>query len=197
MKKLLMHTCCAPCSTYVIKKLREEGFNDITSYWFNFNIQPLDEYNLRLETLKEYTKMVDIPLIINDYYDMKEFLKVALDYKGVRCEYCYRVRMENAVKYAKENGFDAFTTTLLVSPYQKHDLLKSICEELAKKYQIEFIYYDFREGYYEGQKMAKEAGLYRQKYCGCVLSRDEAYIENKNRKKHKVDALSESEKTNE
>ncbi len=172
--KLLMHTCCAPCSTYVIKKLREEGFEDITSYWFNPNIQPYDEYNHRLETLKEYTKMVDIPLVVDHHYDLKEFLKNALSYQGIRCEYCYRLRLERAVKYAKENGYDAFTTTLLVSPYQKHALLKSICEELAKEYEIKFIYYDFRKGYKEGQQMAKDAGLYRQKYCGCVLSRDEA-----------------------
>ena len=174
MKKILMHTCCAPCSTYVIKKLREEGFEDITSYWYNPNIQPYDEYKHRLETLKEYTQMVNVPLIIQDYYDLKEFLQNVINYDGIRCEYCYRIRLEMSVKYAKENGYDCFTTTLLVSPYQKHDLLKKVCEELSREYDIEFVYYDFREGYHEGQQMAKDAGLYRQKYCGCVFSRDEA-----------------------
>ena len=181
--KLLMHTCCAPCSTYVIKKLREEGFDDITSYWFNFNIHPYDEYELRLETLKDYTKMVDIPLIIDDYYGMNEFIKHVVNTEGLRCEYCYRVRLERAFEYAKENGYDAVTTTLLVSPYQKHDLLIDICKEMSEKYGIEFVYYDFREGYYEGQNMAREAGLYRQKYCGCIFSRDEAIFQKKNKKK--------------
>ena len=174
MKKILMHTCCAPCSTYVIKKLREEGYEDITSYWYNPNIQPYDEYKHRLETLKEYTKMVNVNLIVHEHYDLKEFLQATINYKGIRCEYCYRSRLEMSVKFAKENGYDCFTTTLLVSPYQKHDLLKKVCEDLSKEYDIEFIYYDFREGYYEGQQMAKEAGLYRQKYCGCIFSRDEA-----------------------
>ncbi len=174
MKKILMHTCCAPCSTYVIKRLKEEGFNDITSYWFNPNIQPFDEYKHRLETLKDYTKMVDIPLIINEQYDLMDFIKNVINYEGIRCEYCYRLRLEMSVKYAKENGFDCFTTTLLVSPYQKHDMIKKICEELSEEYNIEFVYFDFRTGYYEGQQMAKEAGLYRQKYCGCIFSRDEA-----------------------
>ena len=176
-KKILMHTCCAPCSTYVIKKLREEGYTDITSYWYNFNIQPYDEFKLRLETLKKYTQMVNIPLVVDDYYNLKEFLQNVFNYQGVRCEYCYKARLEKAVKYAKENGFDCFTTTLLVSPYQKHELLIKICKELSLKYNIEFVYYDFREGYREGQQMAKEAGLYRQKYCGCIFSRDEAEVQ--------------------
>ncbi len=177
MKKILMHTCCGPCSAYVIKKLREEGFIDIASYWYNPNIQPYDEYKHRLETLKEYTKQVIIPLIIQDEYNLKEFLQSVINYKGIRCEYCYRMRLEMAVKFAKDNGYDCFTTTLLVSPYQKHDMIKKICEELSAKYDIKFVYYDFREGYYEGQQMAKDAGLYRQKYCGCVFSRDEAEMQ--------------------
>ena len=181
--KLLMHTCCAPCSTYVIKKLREEGYNDITSYWYNPNIQPYDEYKHRLETLKEYTKMVNVPLVIQDYYNLNEFLQAVANYKGIRCEYCYWMRLEMSVRYAKENGFEYFTTTLLVSPYQKHDILKKVCEELCEKYGVKFVYYDFREGYYEGQQMAKEAGLYRQKYCGCVFSRDEAEFQRDNYKR--------------
>ena len=162
-KKILMHTCCAPCSTYVIKKLREEGYDDITSYWYNPNIQPFDEYKHRLETLKEYTKMVNVPLLIHDHYNLNEFLQAVANYNGIRCEYCYRMRLEMSVKFAKENGYDCFTTTLLVSPYQKHDLLKKVCEDLSREYDIEFVYYDFREGYYEGQQMAKDAGLYRHK----------------------------------
>lgn len=183
--KLLMHTCCGPCSTYVIKRLREEGYNDITSYWYNLNIHPYTEYKLRLESLQKYTEMVNVPLIIEDYYGLREFTQnVVSDIDG-RCSYCYRKRLETAVKYAKENGYDCFTTTLLVSIYQKHDEIIKVCEELAKEYCINFVYFDFREGFYEGQKMAREAGLYMQKYCGCIYSEYEAEKQREERKNKK------------
>lgn len=183
--KLLMHTCCGPCSTYVIKKLREEGYNDITSYWYNLNIHPYAEYKLRLESLQKYTEMVNVPLIIEDYYGLREFTQNVVSYIDGRCSYCYRKRLETAVKYAKENGYDCFTTTLLVSIYQKHDEIIKVCKELAKEYDIRFVYFDFREGFYEGQKMAREAGLYMQKYCGCIYSEYEAEKQREERKKLK------------
>ena len=89
--------------------------------------------------------------------------------------YCYQKRLGETVRYAAENGYDAFTTTLLVSPYQKHDELKKVCEDLAQKSGIKFIYRDFREGFREGQKKARELGLYMQKYCGCIFSEEDRY----------------------
>lgn len=175
MKKILLHTCCAPCSTYVIKKLREEGHEDITSYWYNINIHPYTEYKQRLETLIEYTKMINVPLIIDYDYGIREFTKAVINNIDARCGFCYRSRLEKTVKYAKEQGYDAFTTTLLVSPYQKHELIIKVAEELAKEYDVEFIYYDFREGFREGQQMARDAGLYMQKYCGCIYSEEDRY----------------------
>jgi len=175
MAKLLMHTCCGPCSTYVIKRLREEGYTDITSYWYNLNIHPYTEYKLRLESLQKYTEMVGIPLIIEDYYGVREFTKAVSQNVDERCAFCYRKRMETAVKYAKEHGYDCFTTTLLVSPYQKHEEIIKVCEQLSKEYGIEFIYFDFRVGFREGQQMARDAGLYMQKYCGCIYSEEERY----------------------
>ena len=176
MKKILMHTCCGPCSTYVIKRLREEGYQDITSYWYNPNIHGYEEYKLRLESLQKYTEMVGVPLVIEDYYGLREFTRAVANNVENRCEYCYRKRLETSVKYAKENGYDCFTTTLLVSIYQKHDEIIKVCQELAKEYEIEFVYFDFREGFYEGQKMAREAGLYMQKYCGCIYSEEDRYL---------------------
>lgn len=184
--KLLMHTCCAPCSTYVIKRLREEGYTDITSYWYNLNIHPYTEYKQRLETLKMYTQMVNIPLIVEDYYGLREFVKNVAENIDGRCYFCYRSRLEKTVKYAKENGYDCFTTTLLVSPYQKHEMIIKVCEELAKEYDIPFVYFDFRVGFREGQAMAREAGLYMQKYCGCVFSEEEAERQREERKKKKA-----------
>lgn len=172
--KLLLHICCAPCSAACIKYLREEGI-DITGYWYNPNIHPYKEYENRLNALKEYAKMINLNVIYNDYYGLREFTKNVVNDLNNRCIYCYSSRLEEVVKYAKENNFDAFTTTLFISPYQKHDKLKEICEELSKKYDIKFYYQDFREYFYEGKKMFKETGLYMQKYCGCVFSEEERY----------------------
>lgn len=101
-----------------------------------------------------------------------------------RCGYCYLCRLEKTAKYAKENGFDAFSTTLLISPYQDHELLKKTGDMLSKKYGIEFLYKDFRPGFRYGQNKARELGLYMQKYCGCVFSEEERYekLINKNKK---------------
>ena len=173
--KLLMHTCCAPCSVYCIKSLREEGIEP-TCYWYNPNIHPYIEYKTRRDTLIEYSKMANFELIINEEYGLREFCKNVIDDLNNRCvNYCYKVRLEATVKYAKEHGYDAFTSTLFVSPYQQHDKLKEVCEQLAEKYGIEFLYRDFRVGFREGQAEARELGLYMQKYCGCVFSEEMRY----------------------
>ena len=173
--KLLLHTCCAPCSIYCIKSLREEGIEPV-SYWFNPNIHPYTEYKARRDTLIEYSKMIDLKLIIEENYGLDEFCKNVINNLGTRCEdYCYRVRLEQTAKYAKENGYDCFSTTLLISPYQKHEVLKEIGEKLAKKYGIEFLYRDFRPGFREGQNEARRLELYMQKYCGCVFSENDRY----------------------
>ena len=171
--KVLMHTCCAPCSVYCIESLKKENIEPIL-YWYNPNIHPYMEYKQRRDTLKEYSRLIGIETIFNNEYGLKEFCKNVVDDLENRCSnYCYRVRLEQTVKYAKENGFDAFTTTLLVSPYQKHEEIKKICEELSKKYNISFLYRDFRIGFREGQVKARELGLYMQKDCGCIFSEEE------------------------
>ena len=165
--KLLMHTCCAPCSVYCIESLRNENIEP-TLYWYNPNIHPYMEYKTRRDTLKEYSKMINVETIYNDEYGLENL--------NNRCSnYCYKIRLEETVKYAKENGFDTFTTTLFVSPYQKHEEIKRICEELAEKYNINFLYRDFRPGFREGQAKARELGLYMQKYCGCIFSEEDRY----------------------
>lgn len=172
---LLLHTCCAPCSVYCIDSLRKEGIEPV-SYWYNPNIHPYIEYKTRRDTLKEYSQMENFKLIIEEDYGLDEFCKnVSNDLKN-RCKnYCYPVRLEQTAKFARENGFDAFSTTLLVSPYQQHDAIKEIAEQMAKKYGVEFVYRDFRVGFREGQAKARELGLYMQKYCGCVFSEEMRY----------------------
>ncbi len=180
--KLLMHTCCAPCSVYCIDRLRKEGIEP-TVYWYNPNIHPYKEYEARRDCLKEYTKSVNVNAIFEEDYGLKEFCKNVIDDLGNRCvNYCYRVRLEKTVQFAKQNGYDTFTSTLFVSPYQKHEELKKVCEELAERYNIKFLYIDFRVGFREGQTKARELGLYMQKYCGCIFSEAQVILAHKNEK---------------
>lgn len=174
--KLLLHTCCAPCSIMCIENLKEY---DITCYFYNPNIHPYMEYKARKEALEEYLKTINIPLVVNDNYGLRMFVREIYPDLEDRCGKCYRMRLEETVKYAKENGYDSFSTTLLISPYQKHELIIKVCEELSKEYGIEFVYKDFRPYFREGQNKARELGIYRQKYCGCVFSEEERYLGNK------------------
>ncbi len=187
---LLLHTCCAPCSVYCIESLRKEGIEP-TSYWFNPNIHPYMEYKARRDTLIEYSKKIDLKLILEENYGLREFCKNVVGDLDNRCKsYCYPVRLEQTAKYAKENGFDAFSTTLLISPYQNHEALKGIAYKMAEKYDIEFLYRDFRPGFREGQNKARELGLYMQKYCGCVFSEEDRYRKKIEKDKEKRKTLS-------
>ncbi len=173
--KLLLHTCCAPCSVYCIDKLREEGIEP-TLYWYNPNIHPYTEYKARRDCLKEYSKSIDVKAIFEEEYGLDNFCKEAVKDLNNRCvNYCYPVRLRKTFEYAKENGYDAVSTTLLYSIYQKHDFIKNYMEKLSKEYGIEFLYRDFREGFWKGHNKAKELGLYMQKYCGCIFSEESRY----------------------
>lgn len=172
---LLMHTCCAPCSVYCIDLLRKEGIEP-TVFWYNPNIHPYQEYKQRRDCLQEYTNSIGVSTIFEENYGLREFTKNVIEDLPNRCQnYCYLIRLEETARYAKEHGYDSFTTTLLVSPYQNHERLKQIGEKLAIKYDISFVYYDFREGFREGQAKARELGLYMQKYCGCIFSEEDRY----------------------
>lgn len=173
--KLLLHTCCGPCLSGVYPAIEKDI--DITAYFFNPNVHPQTEFEKRVGAVLEYVSRMKIKMIMNDMYGRELFEKEVLTAKGERCVNCYRVRMEATAIHAAKNGFFAFSTTLLISPYQKHDKLKAIGEELAQKHSVRFYYKDFRPYYEESQKTAREMGLYRQKHCGCYLS--EAEINNK------------------
>ena len=173
--KLLMHTCCAPCSVYCIDSLRSDNIEP-TLFWYNPNIHPYIEYKTRRDCLKDYAGRVDVKLIVDEEYGLDEFCRNVVSDIPNRCaNYCYKKRLTETVRYAAKNGYDAFTTTLLVSPYQKHEELKKVCEELAALSGVQFVYRDFRVGFREGQAKARELGLYMQKYCGCIFSEEERY----------------------
>ena len=173
--KLLMHTCCAPCNVYCIDSLRAENIEP-TCFWYNPNIHPYIEYKTRRDCLKKYTDEVGVKLIIKEEYGLDDFCRNVISDLDNRCvNYCYPKRIGETAKYAKAHGFDAFTTTLLISPYQKHEELKKVCEQVANYYDIDFLYRDFRVGFREGQAKARELGLYLQKYCGCIFSEEDRY----------------------
>ncbi len=185
--KLLLHTCCAPCSVYCIDELRSENIEP-TVYWFNPNIHPYMEYKARRDCLKEYTNSINVNAIFAENYGLDDFCKNVVNSLETRCQdYCYPVRLEQTAKYAKENGFDTISTTLLVSPYQKHDIIKDLGDVISKKYGVEFLYRDFRVGFREGQAKAREIGLYMQKYCGCIFSEEMSSLARQKKEKEIID----------
>lgn len=173
--KLLMHTCCAPCSVYCIDALKEEGIEP-TIYWYNPNIHPYMEYKARRDTLREYAEILNLNAIFDEDYGLDEFCKnVVCDISNRCTNYCYPVRLRKTFEYAKEHGYDTVTTTLLYSIYQNHEFIKEYMEKLSEEYGIKFLYRDFRIGFREGQAKARELGLYMQKYCGCIFSEEDRY----------------------
>jgi len=173
--KLLMHTCCAPCSVGCIAALRQEGIEP-TLYWYNPNIHPVTEYRARRTTLEEYAKSIDCRLILEHDYGLREFIKsLRGEFTfGKRCYTCYEMRLKKTRDYAMEHGFDAFTTTLLVSPYQNREAILS-CGASLKSEGLTFMPYDFRPYFKDGQEKARALGMYMQKYCGCIFSEEERY----------------------
>jgi hypothetical protein len=133
------------------------------------------EHKLRLEATQTLSQKMAFPLIKADGYDMIDYFRAVAGNEGDRCRYCFKMRVEKTAQTAKEKGFDAFTTTLFISPYQKHELLKEICETAAVEHSVAFHYEDFRPGFRESHKLSHEMELYHQKYCGCVYSEWERY----------------------
>lgn len=174
-RKVLLHTCCAPCTSYVHPQLIKEGY-DVTGYFYNPNIHPYTEYEKRLMAMRLYAVEKDFPVIYDEQYDIENFFDITFKKGDKRCLYCYMLRLHKAAAYAKKKGFDHFSTTLLLSPYQKHDLLAEAGEIVAKKIGIPFLYRDFRPGFPESVRVSREMNLYRQKYCGCLFSERERFM---------------------
>jgi len=170
--KLLLHACCAPCLTYSYGVLSEE--HDVTAFWYNPNIHPYREYEKRLESLELFSEKKGIEVIYDTDYPLKGCLEGMIE-KENRCKFCYRKRLYKTAEYASDRGFEAFSTTLTISPYQDHDLIKSIGEEIEEILDIGFVYKDLREGFSKSHQISREMGLYMQGYCGCIFSEKERY----------------------
>ncbi len=172
LENVVLHICCGPCAIIPFKELSKDYH--ITGFFYNPNIHPINEYKERLRGVKKFAREYEMKLEISQKYPLKEFLKGLICSEN-RCHFCLANRLEITAEYASKNGFDAFTTTLLVSPYQKHDYIRKKGYDLGKEYGLQFLYIDFRKRFGEGAKISKELGLYRQKYCGCIFSEFERF----------------------
>ena len=171
---LLLHICCAPCSVACVKQLRGEGIEPV-GYWYNPNIHPFTEYRARRNCLVDYAKSINMELVVEDEYGLRSFVQAVAANIDNRCGYCYAVRFDRTARYAAEHGFDAFATTLTISPYQNFELMCEIGKKAGDKYGVEFLPRDFRPVFREGQTEARELELYMQKYCGCIFSEEDRY----------------------
>ena len=173
--KTLLHICCAPCANQCIEVLRTDKI-EVAGFWYNPNIHPFTEYKARRNCLREYAASIDLKLIEKNDYALRPFVRAVVEDLEHRCGKCYEMRLFEAAKQAKEGGFDSFTSSLFISPYQNHDLMRAVAQRAAAEFDIEFLYRDFRPYFRAGQDFAREHGFYMQKYCGCVFSEEERFI---------------------
>lgn len=184
--KLLMHTCCAPCLVYPLQELRREETIDVDLLFYNPNIHPYPEYWRRKEQLYRFAGQNGLTIVrLAEEDEPVECRFPALERiwssypEAQRCDMCYRTRLEMTARHAAMNGYEAFSTTLLGSIYQNHERIVAIGKAMAGHYGVDFYDRDFRAGFREGQRMAKEQGIYRQKYCGCIVSLNNSAIREK------------------
>ena len=170
---VLLHICCAPCAIYPAEEFRKKGHR-FAGFFYNPNIHPYSEYLKRKAEVEKYSKDAGFNTVYPEYDIEKYFQHTAYNEDPEnRCPICWWIRLDKTARFAKENGFEAFTTTLLGSPYQDQDTIKKIGEDVAKKYGLQFYFEDFRVGFKDAHNTAKAKGIYCQNYCGCVFSEKE------------------------
>jgi predicted adenine nucleotide alpha hydrolase (AANH) superfamily ATPase len=157
-----------------VESLLEEGVKPVL-FWYNPNIHPVTEYRNRKDALIRFAAGRDLDLILEDEYGLRSFIRGIYPDFDLRCAFCYRLRLEKTVRYGAEQGFTCFSTTLLISPYQDHDLVRETARALAAQYGMAFVYRDWRPLFRQGQEKARKQGLYTQKYCGCIFSEEDRY----------------------
>lgn len=172
--KLLLHICCAPCAIYPVKMIRSEKIF-LMGFFYKSNIHPYQECLKREATLKSYAARIDLQVIYQKKYDLVNFIQNVVYREANRCIYCYYDRLKTTALMAKRGKFDAFSTTLLYSKFQNHELITKTGENIAETTGVPFFYHDFRQGWQEGIKQSKSLNLYRQQYCGCIYSETERY----------------------
>ena len=169
--KLLIHVCCAPCFTSPFFDLKKQDIS-VKGYFFNPNIHPFKEFKKRIQTLKSFAQKNEIDMIYDEQYGLYSFLDDFYNkgHKDNRCYLCYETRLKATAQMAKQEHADAFSTTMLLSPYLKHDQIIEIAQRVSKENDIPFYYKDWRPYFKESIMISKENELYRQSYCGCIFS---------------------------
>lgn len=172
--RVLLHTCCAPCTTFPLAFLRSMGYR-VHALFVNPNIYPADEVERRYQTLERFAAEEGMPLSRADVHHRQWLEAVSADpRRPFRCAMCYRLRLDETARLARRGGYDFFTTSLLLSVYQDHKSIVDEAERASSKYGIAFLYHDFRKGYKRSREMARGRHLYLQKYCGCEFSLSES-----------------------
>lgn len=173
--KLLLHACCGPCTIYPLQVLTGMDIQ-VMGFFYRHNIHPYTECLKREKTLAWYAADQGLKMIWQPDYRVEEFLRSVVFRETDRCRYCYHARLTAAARIAKKGKFDAFSSTLLYSRFQKHDLIREIGQAVAKETGVNFFYQDFRTGWKQGVDQSKALGMYRQSYCGCIYSEKDRYF---------------------
>ena len=177
--KVLLHICCAPCAIVPVRELRSAG-TAVTGFFFRHNIHPFSECLRRQQSLDDYARQIGLEMIWQAGYDLEGFIRSVVYREEERCLICYRQRLLATAALARQGHYDAYSTTLLYSRYQRHDALRDIGESLGRTLGVPFFYRDFRPGWKHGIEESRRIGLYRQKYCGCVYSEKERFFKDEN-----------------
>ena len=174
--KVLLHICFAPCAIYPVEALAAKG-HKVRGLFFNPNIHPYQEFVRRMTTLQTYAAHLGLPVIWDRRYDLEDFFRAVVFREPDRCRFCYYQRLTAAARTAKRSKYDAFTSTLLYSKVQNHELIRQLGEQVVQEVGVPFYYEDFRKGWARGRAKTKELGLYKQQYCGCIFSERDRYLE--------------------
>ena len=172
--RMLVHVCCGPCAVYPMQRLALAGYG-LTGFFYNPNIHPYQEFRRRLDAALALSRAKGWPMLVDERYGLRDYLRQVVFDEDRRCRHCYDMRLRHVAERAKTGGYDAFTTTLLYSTWQNHDLIRARAEWWAMQYRVGFYYEDFRQGWQEGIDESVRLGLYRQPYCGCIYSEQERY----------------------
>lgn len=170
----LLHVCCGPCATATVEYWRNEGLS-LEGFFFNPNIHPLLEFRRRVTGAQDLAAYAGLEMTVDPYYEPAEWFRLVGSQGEKRCRACIRLRLQRAAAEASERGFEALTTTLAISPWQDHAAIRDEGSAVAAEHDIEFLYEDLRPYYGRSREMSRQQGLYRQKYCGCILSEWERY----------------------
>ncbi len=175
MARLLLHICCGPCAIHPVQRLQDQGF-EVTGLFTNPNIHPLQEYLRRREGVAQTASRLGVKVIYkDDEHHPQAFFRAVAHREANRCFHCYAMRLERTHAIARRGGFQAFSTTLLYSVKQQHEVIAQLGRDVAGNSAVVFHHEDWREGWAEGIRLSKAWGVYRQQYCGCLYSEHERY----------------------